>query len=284
MRLVKALWRTARVPQSTLNLTVPLLGYLLAGGDPLSSRMALLAAAVLALFCSILAFNNWAGFEQDRCAPAKPFATACGRLGRGGVLAWSLVLLALGLTGTALVAPTLAALATGVFALWGIYSVWGKRHWGYAGLFHGLAGPAHWGLGLLVAGEAHGAAWGLGLALGGGFVAGQWCQEVLDRDADARAGVRSLAVRFGPAAALRMAVFAFILEAAFALSFAAVQLEPIFSAGLFLAVAGALSALRLLSSPRHALTLDAVRARIRFYRWTHLAAGTAMAGWIVLPL
>jgi 4-hydroxybenzoate polyprenyltransferase len=207
MRLAEALWRTARPGQALLNLPVPAMGFLFAAERepfPSSSFLLGLAGAAL-LFAHVLAFNNYGGFESDRRDPRKAFVPCYDRLGRRGLLLWSLTLLLAALAAGGAISPLFAGQQVVIAGAWMLYAVppvYLKGRFPWPAVIHLLSGPAYFALGGEAAGGMAPGGWIFGLYFGAAITAGHFCQEAADAPVDLASGTATFAVRWGPKAGM----------------------------------------------------------------------------------
>jgi 4-hydroxybenzoate polyprenyltransferase len=201
--LIEALWGTARPGQVLINLPAPALGFLfcvLLRPFP-RERFLLGMVAATMLAAHVLVFNNYGGFRSDREDPRKSFAHYYDRLGRRGLLIWSMVLLTAAMGTGVFVSPAFLGLEACIAAVWMLYAVppvYAKGRVPWPAVIHFLSGTAYFALGAAAAGRWESGGLGLSLYLGAAFTAGHFCQEAADTEADRKAGTPTFAARFGP--------------------------------------------------------------------------------------
>jgi len=193
----------------------PLLGAAFGGGFgaiDLGRWTILLAGSVL-LTGHVFVFNDWAGHRGDLNDPRRaPHVFGGEGVGRGAVAALALGLLAAAMAALGALGFHAVVIGLAIACLGFLYSdshAAGKGTPVFASLIHLLGGTLHFLLGYGVTGPIDARGLAIGLFFGLVFAAGHLNQEVRDHDADARNGIRTTAVVFGPrrAALASLALF-----------------------------------------------------------------------------
>lgn len=211
----------------------PVMGSVLALGEPTLAKVGLVAVFVLANCCLVAhmwSLNDWADRHTDAADDNKRRAvfTRKGVTPRA-LLALSLALLCASLALFAWLASATFWIAVGLALLSVVYSLPGLRAKSVAGLssFAHLAGGfLHFLLGYALFGLIDPNALWIAVVFAVIFTAGHGVQEVQDHDADRRAGLRTNAVVFGKGTVFVASLAAFLFVYAYLCYLAAVGLVP----------------------------------------------------------
>lgn len=182
----------------------PMLGFF-AIGFPAAEhvgRMLLLVAANVLLVAHIFLLNDWANLTDDLADPKKAARVFTARgVSREEIAGFMVVLLALSLLLFALLGPVPLGLSAAIAALSALYSL-PRFNWKGRPLLssaaHLAGGVAHFLLGYSVGRALDGRGLATAAFFGLTFAAGHLSQELRDHEGDARAGIRTNAVIFGP--------------------------------------------------------------------------------------
>jgi 4-hydroxybenzoate polyprenyltransferase len=186
----------------------PLLGAAFAGGASAIGlgRLATLAAGSVLLTAHVFVFNDWAGRHGDLNDPHRARRVfAHHGIGSGTVAAIAVALLANAMVALAALGFAAAGLGAAIACLGILYSdteADGKGVPVLASFIHLVGGALHFLLGYTVARPIDLSGLAISLFFGLVFAGGHLNQEVRDRDADLRNGIRTTAVVFGPRRAL----------------------------------------------------------------------------------
>ncbi|HSA32880.1 MAG TPA: UbiA family prenyltransferase [bacterium] len=197
---MKALLAPYRLPEALLITSFTIIGSVMAAPAlPYLIEVGVIAGLVASylLIVSIYAFNSWAGLRDDAANPrlaVDGFATA-----RAYATVTALTLAA-ALSIFAFLRPVAIPYALGVFFLWGLYSFprYGAKYVPLAGtILHVAVGITQFQQGWALIGEPDDRSLFLSLYFALLLAAGHVNHELIDHDADKRAGIVSGAVRFG---------------------------------------------------------------------------------------
>ena len=199
MKQVSAFVKSARFAEISILLGFPMIGLFFAFksvGELVSPPVFLFAAAIFSLFTAIYAFNGFAGIETDfhnsRLSDLKGKKTSF-ILTLAVSLVVSLVLFFL-------IKPALALFAVVSFLLWCVYSFpkKGFKHRPVLGtLIHFVGQTIHFLMGYAVLAPIDGGSAAAAVYFALLFSAGHINHELIDHDADEKAGTRTGAVCFG---------------------------------------------------------------------------------------
>ena len=276
MKQVSAFIRSARFAEISILLGFPMIGLFFAFRSPeelVSLPVILFAAAIFSLFTAIYAFNGLAGMETDfhnsRLADLKGKRTSF------------IVTLAISLVVSIvlffLIRPALAAFSAVSFLLWCIYS-FPKKGFKYrpvlGTLIHFVGQTIHFLMGYAVLAplDKAGATAAVYFALL--FSAGHINHELIDHDADEKAGIRTGAVCFGVKTWEKVSFFLFLLAALYisALSVIEKELLPICSPFIIAGIIHMIFKICNFKKPSEQIKFLTERS---FYRVLYFAAGIA---------
>jgi 4-hydroxybenzoate polyprenyltransferase len=214
----------------------PLLGLAFALRSPAVEDLglaALLVAANVCLVAHVFLVNDWSNVSADLADPAKVSRVFTARgVSRQQLGGFSLILLALSLALFSRLGQGALGLATAIAALGALYSLpcsnWKERPL-LSSVTHLAGGTLHFLLGYSAATAVDGRGLVTASFFGLTFAAGHLTQEVRDHQGDARNGLRTNAVVFGPRRAFVTSVVLFGLAhaALFALALAGTLPRPL---------------------------------------------------------
>jgi 4-hydroxybenzoate polyprenyltransferase len=185
----------------------PVLGAAFAGAPAAGEPTTLLATLCgsLLLTAHVFVLNDWAGESGDRNDPRRAGSVFADHgVGSGAMAAVAVVLLAGALLALSVAGLPAVALGGTIACLGAAYSGTGTAAKGLpvvASLLHLFGGGVHFLLGWSAVRPLDAAALAIALFFGLVFAGGHLNQEVRDHAADARNGIRTTAVAFGPRAA-----------------------------------------------------------------------------------
>ena len=236
----------------------------------IGARPALFFLASYLVTLSVYAFNSWAGSSDDAANPRLAIVPG----DRSPVVAAAALIASLAIF--LLVERRAAPCAAALFILSALYSYprYGAKYLPRAGTaLHVLGGAVQFQIGWLMFGEIEARSLMLALYFGLILSAGHVNHELIDRDADHAAGIRSGAVRYGVPGSIRLhivicvAALTLLIVAALRGMAGPIHLAPFAVASLLQMVSAV--ALSLRAAPGQA---DFLRHR-RLYRALYAAAG-----------
>lgn len=231
MKRISAFIKSARFAEVSILLGFPMIGLFFAfrSADQLISLpVFLFAAAIFSLFTAIYAFNGLAGIDED--GENDRLADLAGR--RRSFIATLAVSLVLSLVLFFLIKPVLAVFSAVSFLLWCIYS-FPKKGFKYrpvlGTLIHFVGQIIHFLMGYAVLAPVDGGSAAASVYFALLFSAGHINHELIDHDADEKAGTRTGAVCFGVKAWEKVSFALFLIAALYisALSLIERELLPI---------------------------------------------------------
>lgn len=266
----------------------PLLGVAFAIRHPIPQELgsaAILLLANILLVSHIFMLNDWSGLTADLADPNKAGSVFTARgVGRREIAVMTAGLLVCSLLLFSLLGPITLGLATGIAALSALYSLprfnWKGRPF-LNSLAHVAGGILHFLLGYSLRNDLDLRGLAIATFFALIFVAGHLTQEVRDHDGDARNGIRTNAVIFGPR---RVFVASLILFTLAQLLFLLLSLQGIFPRALAALVA--LHAIQLLWSHdtlNAGLTFTSVSRLQTRYRMLYAIFGVAVVAALCMP-
>ena len=276
MNKIPAFIKSARFAEVSILLGFPMIGLFFAfqSADQLIQLpVFLFAAAIFALFTAIYAFNGLAGTEDDKHNSRLSDLKGV----KNSFIATLIVSLILSLALFFLIKPVLAALSALSFLLWCIYS-FPKKGFKYrpilGTLIHFAGQILHFLMGYTVLAPVDGRSAAVAVYFALLFSAGHINHELIDHDADEKAGTKTGAVCFGVPAWEKVSFALFLLSALYISALSALEKELLPVCFPFI-IAGTIHIIFKICSFKKAPLQAKFLAERSFYRILYFAAGVA---------
>ena len=266
--------KSARFAEISILLGFPMIGLFFAFKSPdelISLPAILFAAAVFALFTAIYAFNGLAGIESDR--HNSRLSDLKGK--RTSFIVTLAISLSLSLVLFFLIKPVLALFSLISFMLWCLYSFpeKGFKHRPVSGTLIHFAGQIiHFLMGYTVLAQIDAGSIAAAVYFAILFSAGHINHELIDHDADEKAGTRTGAVCFGVRRWEKVSFVLFLLAALYITVLAFAEKEK-FLICIPFTVAGFLHIIFKACTMKKAPVQEKFLAERSFYRILYFAAG-----------
>ena len=276
MNRLLAFIKSARFAEVSILLGFPMIGLFFAfksADQLLSLPVFLFAAAIFALFTAIYAFNGLSGIESDlhnsRLSDLKGKRTS--------FIVTLAVSLVISLLLFFLIKPVLALFSAVSFLLWCIYSFpeKGFKYRPVLGtLIHFVGQIIHFLMGYTVLAGIDGGSAAVSVYFALLFSAGHINHELIDHDADEKAGTRTGAVCFGVRSWEKVSFALFLLAAVYISALSAIEKE-LFPVCLPFIIAGIIHIIFKICTFKKAPVQTKFLAERSFYRILYFTAGMA---------
>lgn len=274
MKHVSAFIKSARFAEVSILLGFPMIGLFFAFTSPdqlFSLPVFLFAAAIFSLFTAIYAFNGFAGTEDDK--HNSRLADLAGK--RRSFITTLAVSLAFSLILFFLIKPVLAVFSVVSFLLWCVYSFpkKGFKYRPFLGtLIHFIGQIIHFLMGYTVLAPLDKGSAAASIYFALLFSAGHINHELIDHDADEKAGTKTGAVCFGVSSWEKVSFALFTLATLYIAALSVIE-KWLFPTCFPFIIAGIIHIIFKICTFKKASTQEKFLEERRFYRILYFAAG-----------